>query len=299
LVVLSRQIVALDAPSNLGLRPPLPGVAPGVYKLAGALRDHGVISRLGAQEGGVVVPPRYLPDWDGKTSRNGAAIATYSLRLAERIERIVAEGGFPLVLGGDCSILLGAALALRRTGRYGLIFIDGHLDFRHPGNSAVIGSAAGEDLALVTGRGADGLADLEGRRPYVRDTDVVAIGFRPNDEYADEVRQAGMMAIDTALLGRQGSESSGRAAIRALEGAGVEGYWVHLDADALDAALMPAVDTPEPDGLTFEALTRLLRVVLDSPLAVGLEITVFDPDLDPDGRLAHNLTDMIVQAIMG
>jgi arginase len=59
------------------------------------------------------------------------------------------------------------------------------------------------------------------------------------------------------------------------------------------------VDTPEPDGLRFEALTQLLRVVLDSLLAVGLEITVFDPNLDADRRLAHSLTDMIVRAIMG
>ena len=34
-----RRIVVLDAPSNLGLRPPAPNPVPGVYKLAGALRD--------------------------------------------------------------------------------------------------------------------------------------------------------------------------------------------------------------------------------------------------------------------
>jgi arginase len=42
---------------------------------------------------------------------------------------------FPIVLGGDCSILLGATLALRRRGRYGAAFLDGHSDFRHPRNS--------------------------------------------------------------------------------------------------------------------------------------------------------------------
>ena len=38
-------------------------------------------------------------------------------------------------------------------GRIGLVFIDGHSDFRHPGNAPYVGAAAGEDLALVTGRG--------------------------------------------------------------------------------------------------------------------------------------------------
>ncbi|GGX66635.1 hypothetical protein GCM10010358_21410 [Streptomyces minutiscleroticus] len=63
-----RNIVVIDAPSNLGLRPPAPGTVPGCYELAGALRDNGIVRRLGASEGGVVVPPRYdvdSPDPDG------------------------------------------------------------------------------------------------------------------------------------------------------------------------------------------------------------------------------------------
>lgn len=89
----------------------------------------------------MVIPPRYVPDTDGKTVRNEAAIAVYSEQLAHRVQQIFAAGDFALVLGGDCSILLGPMLALRRMGRYGLIFIDGHLDFRHPGNSPTIGAA--------------------------------------------------------------------------------------------------------------------------------------------------------------
>src|SRR4051794_4183258 len=54
-----RNIVVLDAPSNLGLRPPAPGTVPGCYKLAGALRERRIVQRLRALEGGVVVPPRY------------------------------------------------------------------------------------------------------------------------------------------------------------------------------------------------------------------------------------------------
>ncbi len=84
--------VVLDAPSNLGLRPPAPGVVPGVYNLAGALRDQELLARLGAQDGGVVTPPRYLPDWDGHTTRNAPAIAAYSQRLADRVGLIIGAG---------------------------------------------------------------------------------------------------------------------------------------------------------------------------------------------------------------
>ena len=104
-------VLLLDAPTNLGLRPPEPGAVPGCYKAPGALRDHGLLERLGADDAGVVVPPRYLGSWDGRTTRNLAAIADYSRRLADRLSALLATEGFPLVLGGDCSILIGSLLA--------------------------------------------------------------------------------------------------------------------------------------------------------------------------------------------
>jgi arginase len=166
-----RRPAVLDAPSNLGLRPPSEGVVPGCHKLAGALRDRGFVRRLGAADAGCVTPPRYdRGGWKpGDGVFNAAAMAGYTRRLADRLGELLDAGRFPLVLGGDCSILLGAALALNRRGRYGLAFLDGHSDFRHLGNARAVGAAAGEDLALVTGRGQDDLTDLDGRRPYVRD----------------------------------------------------------------------------------------------------------------------------------
>lgn len=295
---MDKPIILLDAPSNLGLRSPAPGVVPGVYKLAGALREQGLLSRLGAREGGVVTPPRYLPDWDGKTVRNSAALVSYSRRLADRIQQHSLAGAFPLVLGGDCSILLGAMLALRRSGRYGLVFLDGHLDFRHPGNAEAVGAAAGEDLALVTGRGGAELTNLEGLGPLVDDRNVITIGFRAEDDYATEVQRTGIATFTVAQLQQLGPVTVGQRAIHLLSQRAVEGYWIHLDADVLDPALMPAVDTPTPKGLTFEEVAHLLRPLLKARLAVGLEVTVFDPDLDPTGELAARLTDTLVTAFL-
>jgi arginase len=97
------------------------------------------------------------------------AIADYSRRLADRLERHVRAGEFPVVLGGDCSIALGTALALRRIGRFGLAYFDGHDDFRHPGNAPDgVGAAGGEDVALITGRGQRDLTDIEGLGPLSR-----------------------------------------------------------------------------------------------------------------------------------
>jgi arginase len=291
-----RRLALLDAPSNLGLRPPARGAVPGVYKLPGALRDHGVLARLAARDAGVVTPPRYLSDWrPGAGTRNQAALDRYSPRLADRVEAVADAGEFPVVLGGDCSIILGTMLALRRRGRFGLAYIDGHTDFRHPGNAAAVEAAAGEDLALLTGRGGT-LADLEGLRPLVRAEDVVAVGARAGDEDLEEVAAAAIAVRTDAELRRGDAASVGGEVAGRLAEIG-DGYWVHLDADVLDPALMPAVDSPDPGGLSFDELASLLRPLLLSERAIGLQLTILDPDLDEDGHLAGRFADLVVAAL--
>ncbi|MFE2938339.1 arginase family protein [Streptomyces sp. NPDC059255] len=293
-----RNIVVIDAPSNLGLRPPAPGTVPGCYKLAGALREQRLLQRLGAAEGGVVVPPRYdRGDWqEGDGVFNAAAIAAYTPRLADRIEHHVRAGDFPVVLGGDCSIQLGASLALRRIGRYGLAAIDGSADFRHPGNSARVGAAGGEELALGTGRGRRDLTDLEGLRPYLRDEDVRLFGMRDGDEDRAELAALKIPTVTVGELRERGVAETAAATLLSLETPEFDGFWVHLDADVLDPSVMPAVDSPDPGGLLPDELALLLRTLVRSEHCTGLNVTIYDPDLDPDGTAGALLADLVVGA---
>ncbi|MFD3521101.1 arginase family protein [Streptomyces sp. NPDC058653] len=294
-----RNIVVIDAPSNLGLRPPAPGTVPGCYKLAGAMREQRIVQRLGAFEGGVVVPPRYdRGDWkEGDGVFNAAAIASYTRRLADRIERHVRAGDFPLVLGGDCSIQLGASLALRRLGRYGIAAIDGSADFRHPGNSTSVGAAGGEELALATGRGQSDLTDIEGLRPYVRDEDVRLFGIRDDDEDHEELARLRIPTVSVGEFREWGVAELAGAALQTLEVPVTDGFWVHLDADVLDPEVMPAVDSPDPGGLLPDELRSLLAVLVRSDRCVGLNLTIYDPDLDPDGTAGALLADIVVAAL--
>ncbi|MET9592775.1 arginase family protein [Streptomyces sp. NPDC006516] len=293
-----RTRVVLDAPSNLGLRPPAPGTVPGCYKLAGALREQRIVQRLRALEGGVVVPPRYdRGDWkEGDGVFNASAIARYTRTLADRIEGHVRAGEFPVVLGGDCSIQLGAALALRRTGRYGLVAVDGSADFRHPGNSDRIGAAGGEELALSTGRGQADLTDIEGLGPYLKDEDIRLFGMRDGDEDRAELTALKISHVTVGEIREWGPADIARAVVQSLEVPVLDGFWVHLDADVLDPGVMPAVDSPDDGGLFPDELAPLLRTLVGSPRCVGLNVTIYDPDLDPDASAAALLTDLIVGA---
>ena len=118
----------IDAPSILGLRPT------GVEYLPEALKAAGLIKKLNADYAGKVSSSlSYNSERDKVTLLlNPDAIKTFSLQLADRVSSVIGSRLYPMVLGGDCSILIGNLLALRRLGRYGLFFIDGHADFYQP-----------------------------------------------------------------------------------------------------------------------------------------------------------------------
>jgi arginase len=179
----ARRISILDAPSNLGLKPPAEDKEPGVKQMAQAIRSRGLLQRLGAVDAGTVEAPAYHGSLDVRLGiRNAQGLAIFAKALAVRIRELLERNRFPLVLGGDCSILLGSTLALRKLGRYGLLFVDGHTDLLTPSDS-ITGGAAGMDLALVTGTGPELLTNIDGQKPYVRPEDTVLFGYRwPDSE---------------------------------------------------------------------------------------------------------------------
>lgn len=302
---ITSSLVLIDAPSNLGLRPPRPGVEPGVRRMPEALRATGLLRRLHAHDAGRVEAPAYSPEPDHAVGfRNGAAIADYSQALADRLSPWLQRKRFVLVLGGDCSVLLGSGLALKQRGRYGLAFIDAHDDFsfardrrRYQGHF----SAAGLDLGLSTGHGPAALSNLRGQSPYFRGEDVVHLGLVVTDDDRrdydlESFERSRIHSIDADTIRRDGARQAGHRARTRLEAMPTEGYWIHVDADVLAERVMPAVDSPNPDGLDFEQLRALLASLLASPEAIGMELTIFDPDLDPDGMLARRLSDAVVGA---
>ncbi|HZE37436.1 MAG TPA: arginase family protein [Stackebrandtia sp.] len=297
-----RRIAILDAPSNLGLRPPTPTTVPGCAKAPGALRDRGLVAQLAARDAGCLTPPRFdTGEWQpGDGVSQAAEIAEYSRRLADRIDAIVDAGEWPLVLGGDCSILLGSAVAMRRRGkltgsRYGLIFMDGHSDFRHPGNSPYVGAAAGEDLALVTGRGQVDLTDIDGHRPYVEPAHTVVLGIRDSDAHRIELTAAGITHRTATQVRATGAVRSAEWAVEEL--GDVTGFWLHVDVDILDSLVMPAVDSPDPGGIALGEFQQLIEVFSSYEECLGMELTVFDPDYDPDGEYAEAIASTLARAL--
>lgn len=287
----------IQAPSVLGLFPR------GVERLPRALLDAGLAESVDARLAGKVPSPPYSPTRDAATGLlNPAALRDHAYLLADAVGEVLEAGDIPIVLGGDCSILLGNMLALRRQGRYGLLFVDGHADFYQPA-AEPNGEAASMDLALATGRGPDIVADLEGRRPLVLDDDVVQFSRRDAEEAAESgsqrIEDTSITVIDLLEVRRRGVKRAAKEAVEHLARPGLEGFWVHLDCDALDDAIMPAVDYRQPGGLAWDELATVLEIAFDSGRAAGIEVTIFNPTLDGDGSIAQALVGTLARGLVG
>jgi arginase len=284
----------IEAPSILGLKPT------GVERLPHALLENRLAERVGARHAGRVEPLPYSDERDAATGTlNARAIADWSPRLADAIGGVLDAGDFPLVLGGDCSILLGSMLALKRRGRFGLLFIDGHADFYQPAANPN-GEAASMDLAFAAGYGPALLTDLEHRGPLVRAADTVAFGFRDADEqrqYGSQPLATDILALDLTTARNMGVEAAMQAALDRLTRPEIEGFFIHLDADCLDDRIMPAVDYRLPGGFSWSDVTSILTAALGSGRAVGMEVTIYNPALDEDGKAGRELTKVLVAAL--
>lgn len=291
----NRRYAMIEAPSTLGL------VKGGVEGLPRRLLELGLADRIGARRAGRLATPSKDPTPDPDTlTLNAGAIAAWSPRLADAVEAVLDLGEFPVVLGGDCTIVLGSMLALRRRGRYGLLFIDGNADFFQP-EAEPNGEGASMDLAFVTGHGPPLLTDLEGRRPLVRAGDSVALAYRDHEDQAEFGSQplpAELRSYDLPAIRRLGVEAAAYAAVAHLERPELDGFFIHVDADCLDDAIMPAVDFRVPGGLSWDELATVLRIALASEKAVGIEITIYNPNLDADGSAGRGLVEVLASALV-
>ena len=277
-------IEIIELPSNLGLKELTPGKEPGVKNLPDWLKKNGFYDLLKPSQITRITPPPYSMYFDEETKvRNTDAIIAYAKEQVPVLKKTILHGVFTLVIGGDCSILIGNALALKQLGNYGLFYLDGHTDYMLPELSST-GGAAGMDLAIATGNGHSRLTNIDNCKPYFIETNVWCVGNREYDrDYVAAVENSNVRYYDLEALRNTGIEKCVDSFLLNVVDQNLDGFWIHLDVDVLDDDIMPAVDSRTAGGLSYSELSAILEKLIGDTKCVGLEITILDPDLDPMG----------------
>ncbi len=173
------RLAVLDAPIDCS------GTKRGEERAPAALRAAGLVERLQVRDAGEAEARIRDTRRDPVTGVVGAAeVRRASMRIASRVRQVLEARELPLVVGGDCTLLLGIFQALPHGS--GLWFVDGHADF-FDGATSPTGEAADMDLAILTGYGPPGL--LDAGEPLVDPGSVVLLGHRPAELDPDVARE--------------------------------------------------------------------------------------------------------------
>jgi arginase len=211
------------------------------------------------------------------------------------VSRVLNEGRFPLVIGGDCPVLLGCLAAARPTG---LLFVDGHED-AYPAHESPTGEAADMELGFALGLEVpDLIKEAAGAMPLVRPSQVCMLGPRDkkvlqktNTRSLDDGR---IKFYDDGALRKGNVEALVRKAVQHLAPSRL---WLHVDLDVLSTRSLPAVDYRQAGGLSWGQLEKLTGAILSSGRVAGMNVTIYNPDMDPDGRSARRIVKYLQTAM--
>src|SRR5215471_4333749 len=177
--VMPGEIALLGVPTNSS------GTADGVARAPAVLRQRGLAAALARWPGFTDVGDLVLPARRPARGPSGLlaeeALVTMIGQVRDAVAAARGSGRFPLLVGGDCPVILGALAALQADrGRPGLLFVDGHEDAWPPRLSPT-GEAADSELGLALGLfDADLDVRLRAVLPRISAAAVVAVG--PRDE---------------------------------------------------------------------------------------------------------------------
>jgi arginase len=287
-------IEIISAPSVLGLR------SNGVEWLAQSLLDNGLAEMIKSP-----YPVKFVATLNDQRSNerdpvtnclNPVMIHEFSITLGKVVAHTISKKHFALVLGGDCSILIGIMQGLSSIGNYGLIFIDAHADFYEPEKSTT-GEVADMDLAIVTGRGPEILANIDHLKPYVTDEHVIHIGQRDWEETkkfgSQDIRNSGIKCVSMDEIGKKGTVKALDEIIHHAGNIDAEGFWIHFDTDVLNDDINPAVDYRIPGGMSFEQAETFVHHLLQAVSIAGMSVTIYNPQLDQRGNIGRNIATSI------
>ena len=286
------KIALIGAPSSAA------AFMPGSEKAPAALRAAGLIERLQSigfevTDLGDCAPRMFADDDEHKRARNLPAIVASLNDLKPRAEMAIKSGALVLVLGGDCTQIIGLLTGARRYYRHvSLLWFDGDADLNTPA-STPSGRLDGMALATILGKGSPELVRFWGEPQIVREPDTVLFGVHRLDDPEKEFLARSPVRHNLATdIKAKGAVESAHRALEQLHADSRE-FILHLDIDVIAQEEFPAVNVPRSGGLSSADVQNSLAEFAKHKNLLGLDVAQYNPDKDPDGAGAKQLIDIL------
>jgi arginase len=219
-----------------------------------------------------------------------ARVIELDRRLAGRVRSAVRSGAFPLVLAGNCNSSLGTVSGLR-PGPLGVVWFDAHADFDTPDEN-ISGFFDVMGLSILTGGGWQALAaTIPGFVP-VEERHVVLAGVRDLEPYQRSALERSSLRTVPGAFAPPDLEQALDELRRE-----VQGIYLHVDLDALDAGEGRANRYAAPGGPSVATLLEAVDLVFDRFDVRAAALTAYDPAADADGRAGAVAAELLARIV--
>jgi arginase len=222
--------------------------------------------------------------------------------LADKVEKVLEKGNFPLCIGGDHSMALGtisgiASFCKKRKYKLGVIWIDAHSDM-NTDKTSPSGNIHGMPLASLLGLGCDELVNLLGFSPKLDPENCALIGIRS----IDEAEKVNIKKLKVPIYTKNDIDKLGihRIIAKVLKQFREKVDHIHIsfDVDGVDPSVAPGVGTPIPGGLSYREAHLLMETIAECGCMSSLEVAELNPILDHKNQSAV-FTAELIASIMG
>lgn len=224
-----------------------------------------------------------------------------SKMLAEKVEKILEKGSFPLSIGGDHSMALGtisgiASYCKKRKLRLGVIWIDAHSDM-NTDETSPSGNIHGMPLAALLGLGCDELVNFLGFSPKLSPENCALIGIRS----IDEAEKLNIKKLKVSIYTMNDIDKLGihRIIAKVLKQFREKIDHIHIsfDVDSVDPLVAPGVGTPIPGGLSYREAHLLMETIAECGCMSSLEIAEVNPILDHKNQSAVFTAELVASSM--
>lgn len=221
--------------------------------------------------------------------------------LAEKIEKVLEKGDFPLCIGGDHSMALGtisgiASYCKKRKIRIGVIWIDAHSDM-NTDETSPSGNIHGMPLAALLGLGCDELVNILGFSPKLHPENCALIGIRS----IDEAEKLNIKKLKVPIYTMNDIDKLGihRIIAKVLKQFREKVDHIHIsfDLDSVDPLVAPGVGTPIPGGLSYREAHLLMETIAECGCMSSIEIAEVNPILDHKNQSAVFTAELIASSM--
>ena len=298
---MAQKIRIIGVPMDLGQSRRGVDMGPSAVRVAGLQTRLKQLGHSVEDIGNVAVKQPEEQPYGEKRAKYLNEIAETCRGLAEMTEKTLAEGFFPLVLGGDHSIAIGTCSGVsdffrKQSKKIGCLWLDAHGDMNTP-ESSPSGNVHGMPLASLIGYGAPELVELLGFKPKVEPRNVAIVGVRDLDAKERRlVKDSGVHAFTMRDIDERGMREVMSEALRFAKD-DTEGIAVSVDMDLIDPADAPGVGTPVRGGITYREAHLAMEMIADSEAMASLEIVEINPVIDLHNKTALLAVEIVLSAL--